>query len=98
MASFKRRYIGFFIILQMIVGFGLAPVLILQKVYGQAAVQIYGLTSIIIFSSMAFWLWAKDFKRDPSVPAPDGMASLTFGMIFGFIMAEVVAVIIVMSH
>lgn len=97
MESSKKSYISFFIVLQMIVGFGLSPLILLQQLYGAPAVIIYGLTSVVIFSTMGFWLWAKDISRDKLTPAPDGMASITFGLIFGFIMAEIVAVILVMT-
>lgn len=97
MESTKRRYIGFFIILQIIVGFALGPIIILNQIYGATAVKIYGLTSVFILSAMGFWLWARDMARDKSKIPPDGTAALTFGIIFGFIMSEIVAVILLMS-
>ncbi len=88
----KTSHISFFIILQMVVGFGLAPLVFLKHYYGDVAVAIYCGSAVLIISAMGFWLWAKSFysKR---IPPPEGeLPALGFGLVFGFIMAEVVTV------
>lgn len=95
MQSSKFDYLRFFLILQVIVGFGLAPIFLLKQVFGDVAVIVYGLTAVVIFSAMAFWLWIRDLGKTDLSAGNNSLGALCFGLIFGFIMAEIVAVILV---
>lgn len=88
----KQPIISFVIILQMLIGFGITPLLFLHTILGPQAVLFYSLTSTLIISAIGFRLWQKGRygPRDPELNA------LGFGLVMAFIMAEFTAVIIVM--
>ncbi len=92
----QTKYISFFIILQMLIGFGLVPVIYLKMMLGTLAVLIYSMTCFSILSVFALLL----LYRGNTAPTDHSkelgaINSLGFGMIFTFIMAEIVAVILV---
>jgi hypothetical protein len=92
----QTRYISFFIILQMLVGFGLVPVISLNQMLGPLAALIYSMTSFSILSVFAMLLWYRGTPTAANQSQETGaINSLGFGMIFAFIMAEIVAVILV---
>ncbi len=77
----------------MIIAFGATPIVILDKLLGPKAVLIYALTSITIIAGITAWLtWkGRQKPRDPELSA------LAFGIVLAFIMAEFVAVLLVMA-
>lgn len=92
----QAKYISFFIILQMLIGFGLVPVIYLNVMLGPLAVLIYCITSFSILSVFALLLFYRGTHTPPDQSQEVGaINSLGFGMIFTFIMAEIVAVILV---
>lgn len=90
------KFISFFIILQMLIGFGLVPIVALKSLLGPLAVLIYTLTSFSILSVFALLIWyqSADSVRSPTENT-SSVNALGFGMIFAFIMAEIVAVVLV---
>lgn len=88
----KSTHVSFFVILQMVVGFGLAPLVFLKHAFGDVAVAIYCGSAVLIISAMGFWLWAKSLCSSRVSPPNGELPALGFGLVFGFIMAEVVTV------
>lgn len=80
----------------MLIGFGLTTVVALNVLLGPLAVLIYSITSFTILSVFGLLLWYRnsDTEKDQSKEL-SSINALGFGMIFAFIMAEIVAVIIV---
>ena len=92
----QAKYISFFIILQMLIGFGMVPAIYLNMMLGPLAVLIYCITSFSILSVFALFLLYRSTHTPPDKSQEVGaINSLGFGMIFTFIMAEIVAVILV---
>lgn len=89
----KKSYIKFFIILQMLIGFGITPIFFLHYKLGSNAVLLYAFTSILIITAIGFRLWLKG-RYGPRNPE---LNALGFGLVSAFIMAEFVAVIVYMN-
>lgn len=90
------KYISFFIVIQMVIGFGLVPAISLKLMLGPIAVLIYCMTSFLIISVFALLLWFRTNQVTPNnANELNSIHALGFGMIFAFIMAEIVSVILV---
>ena len=90
---FSRQSFVFFSCLQLVVVFALIPLLLLNQLYGGKAAIIYSLTSLLILVAFGFWLWFK--KAIPENKAQIG--ALSFGIVFGFLMAEIVTVTLMIT-
>ena len=65
---------------------------------GPLAVLIYTLTSFTILSVFALLIWYQSAKTlVPSTEETSSVNALGFGIIFAFIMAEIVAVVLVVK-
>ncbi len=90
---FSRQSFVFFSCLQLVVVFALIPLLLLNQLYGGLATIIYTLTSLLILVAFGFWLWFKG--SIPEYRAQIG--ALSFGIVFGFLMAEIVTVTLMIT-
>lgn len=91
----SHNYISLFIILQMLIGFGVVPTILLDALYGDKAVIIYCFTAFCIISALGIWIWFKGRQqKEDEAPRPAEINALGFGLVFAFIMAEVVTVIL----
>ena len=90
---FSRQSFVFFSCLQLVVVFALIPLLLLNQLYGGKAAIIYSLTSLLILIAFGFWLWFKE--AIPEYKAQIG--ALSFGIVFGFLVAEIVTVTLMIS-
>ena len=90
---FPRHYFIFFTCLQLVVVFALIPLLLLNQLYGDKAAIIYSLTSSFILIAFGVWLWFKG--SSPEYKAKLG--TLSFGIVFGFLMAEIVTVTLMIT-
>ena len=79
--------------MQLVVVFALVPLLLLLQLYGEKAAIIYTLTSSLILSAFGCWLWVKN--SSPEYKAQIG--ALSFGIVFGFLVAEIVTVTLMIS-
>ena len=88
----KKDYFVFLSVLQLILAFAMMPLLLLKHMYGTQAVVIYSITSLLILLGYAGWLWLKG----RSGPRTAELGALSFGMIIAFLMAEIVALTVIM--
>ena len=77
--------------LQIVIAFGATPIVVLNKFFGSQAVLVYSLSSIVMIAGITAWLTWKG--RVPGREAE--LSALTFGLVFTFILAEFVALILV---
>ena len=91
--NFVRQYLIFFSCLQLVVVFAIVPLLLINHLYGDKAAIIYTLTSSLILSAFGVWLWFKGSR--PEYKAQIG--ALSFGIVFGFLMAEIVTVTLMIT-
>jgi|GEM_PF-3655744 len=92
----NKKYISLFIILQMLIGFGLTTAVSLNILLGPLAVLIYSMTSFSILSVFGLLLWYRSSQTaDNQTQELSSINALGFGIIFALIMAEIVAVILV---
>ena len=95
----QSSYISFFIILQMLIGFGIMPIFVLDALLGYKAVIVFHMTSLLIICVYGLRLWFNEPKSAQPNTQPQyntaAVNALGFGLVFAFIMAEIVAVVLV---
>lgn len=83
----------------MLIGFGIVPIFVLDALLGYKAVVVFHLTSLLIITVFGLRLWLNEPKcAKPNTQSQYNTAAvnaLGFGLVFAFIMAEIVAVILV---
>lgn len=90
----KKDYFLFFTVLQLIVAFGMVPLLLMKHFYGAEAMVVYSLTSVLILIGYGVLLWSKGRAG----PRQAELGALGLGMVMAFLMAEVVAVTVMLIN
>jgi len=89
----KREYLLLFCSLQMVIAFAVIPIIILMKLYGTKGVIIYSMTSLLIMCGFGLLLYLKNRYRRQN----QEIGALTIGMLSGFMMAEFVTAVLMLS-
>lgn len=83
----------FFSLLQLVVVFAMIPLLVLGQTYGQKAVVVYAVSSLLILCAFVLHLWEKGARGEKEA----GLGALGLGIILAFLSAEIVTVCLMIS-